>query len=130
MNALEEPPEDDGGIDEEELVLQPNPDLEEGEAEEGDKLIFPDTWQTDLPIELSELSRRLMIRMTLDRIVSNGLLVEGCKVQSGVWSMLLSRLVTRGMSDSGTGSVEEIEMRKEDIRQSLFQFVIADFPNR
>ncbi|PLW36450.1 hypothetical protein PCASD_11211 [Puccinia coronata f. sp. avenae] len=99
MNALEEPPEDDGGIDEEELVLQPNPDLEEGEAEE-------------------------------DRIVSNGLLVEGCKVQSGVWSMLLSRLVTRGMSDSGTGSVEEIEMRKEDIRQSLFQFVIADFPNR
>lgn len=130
LNKVDETLEDDPGIDEEELVLQLNPDLEEGGAEAGDKLIFPDTWQTDSPTELSELSRRLMIRMTLDRIVSNGLLAEGAKPQSGVWSMLLSRLVTRGMTDSGSGAVEEIEMRKEDIRQSLFQFVIADFSNR
>ncbi|KAA1136964.1 hypothetical protein PGTUg99_004665 [Puccinia graminis f. sp. tritici] len=130
LNKSEETLEDDVGIDEEELVLQPNPDLEEGETEGGDRLIFPDAWQTDSPTELSELSRRLMIRMTLDRIVSNGLTAEGSKVQSGVWSMLLSRLVTRGMNDSGGGTVDEIEMRKEDIRQSLFQFVIADFSNR
>ncbi|KAH9461781.1 hypothetical protein MJO29_003508 [Puccinia striiformis f. sp. tritici] len=130
--------DDDGGIDEEELVLHPNPDLEEGETEGGgsggDKLIFPENWQTDSPIELNELSRRLMIRMTLDRIVSNGLLLaDGSQVQSGVWSMLLSRLVTRGMSDRPDGplaAVEEIESRKEDIRHSLFQFVIDDFPNR
>ncbi|WAQ81727.1 hypothetical protein PtA15_2A38 [Puccinia triticina] len=130
LNKSEDTLENDVAMDDEELVLQPNPDLEEGETEAGDKLIFPEAWQTDAPTELSELSRRLMIRMTLDRIVSNGLIADGSKVQSGVWSMLLSRLVTRGMSGSGDSTVEEIEMRKEDIRQSLFQFVIADFSNR
>ncbi|KAI8450422.1 Symplekin tight junction protein C terminal-domain-containing protein [Phakopsora pachyrhizi] len=113
--------EDDDRIDED-LVLEPLNDGLESIGESPQKSIFLDNWQIDQPIELTETSRKLMIRMTLDRI-------SQASGVDGVSSMLLARLVTRGMGGGGEVA-EEVESRREDIRRMLFNFVVADFSNR
>ncbi|KAH9823539.1 Symplekin tight junction protein C terminal-domain-containing protein [Melampsora americana] len=83
-------------------------------------------WEPEAPMVLDESNRRLLLKITLDRIAMN----EDEVGHEGVWSTLLARLVTRGMDGGGGEGGQEVEERREDVRKALFGFVVADFPKR
>ncbi|KAG0140155.1 hypothetical protein CROQUDRAFT_665580 [Cronartium quercuum f. sp. fusiforme G11] len=120
--------EDDDDEEEEETKLKIEKE-EEDEENLPNKNIFLDNWEPERPSVLNETSRMILLKMTLERIVNGSEEINNSS-QEGIWSTLLSRLVTRGMEGEGVEEEEEIELRREDIRRCLFGFVISDFPKR
>lgn len=109
---------------EEPIEIKPDLSLEQGGASRDNKDIFIDDWEPERPLPLNESSRRILLRMTLDRITNVGADSHGGE---GVWATLLARLVARGMQGFDE---EEIEDRREDVRRALFSFIVTDFHKR
>ncbi|MBW0483606.1 hypothetical protein O181_023321 [Austropuccinia psidii MF-1] len=121
----------DDDDDDEDLILHSNLLTEDGEAESPqDKLTIFDAWQNDQPIQIYEPTRKVLLQTTIEQIISNGMIDNELKPDATIWSILLARLVTRGLESHGDVTIKELELRKEDIRQVLFNFIISDFPNR
>lgn len=130
----------DDKLDDEDVILPITPPMDDDSDRKmmirngmGSKGVFLDNWEPERPLPLTEPHRRLLLRMTLDRIASNSSITEnGERTGSleGVWSTLLARLVTRGMAAGEGGPIEEVEGRREDVRRALFGFVVTDFPKR